>query len=165
MAESSGIPLERQQSHTLQVEAPSELPPGFDPYVLADAERCVAPFMRLLQKSEADPEIVSQLDSMVSVVIDREYASAAEAWRKCHQQFCPIRKSDPDPSDPAKIEEQPYEEKLLKSMRMLIRFTEVVQPNADPEKAFPKEETDNKEEGSAPDKKEDDKEVEKAEAS
>jgi len=131
-----GVKKELAPKSNILCEAATEIPKDCDNTYLAEAEAGASPFLRQLEKNQADPEIVSQLDELVSLAVAGEYADAGAAWSKCYRQFCdPVRHGDGDTS---RTEEESFRQKLMKSVRKFVQFCEVIRPNPDPDKAFPK---------------------------
>lgn len=86
---------------------------------LEETEAGVVPLMVQLKKNAADSEIVRQLDHFVSLAFEKEYAEAGKYFAEM------------------KYKEDPFVDKIMTSMRTLVRIAEVMRPNPDPEKRFP----------------------------
>lgn len=122
-----------------------------DAQALQEAEAALAPLVRQLEKNALDPTVLQQLDRMVSLAAEREYADAGKAYmdmvlgnKKWNNTLASyggtggtnkgariyITKQDV----PNEYDLNPVAQKYIQCIRKLVYVTQCVRPNSDSSK-------------------------------
>lgn len=146
--------LEGGKGKILEEDLAREIPEEFmKNKFFEETQEGLVPLLRQIQKNEMDRKLLRQLDKVVSLAAQREYSDAATAYvdmtcgRKkwnntlasyggTHCQNKGFRIYITKQDDPNAYDQDPIFEKIMHSLRKLVRFVEVIYPNSDTSKKF-----------------------------